>query len=169
VSQTAEAPPDDQKPRSLDPKVATVWTIQAGIAALVVTLVVGAAEIGARLVGLSTPWPTGLAIVLVAAVGGLMAWRLPRAAWRRWRYELAPEALELRHGLLERVHSAIPYYRLQYVDIKQGPIERALGLARLVVHTAAAGSDAEIPGIAEPEADSLRQVLLARAGIGDAV
>jgi membrane protein YdbS with pleckstrin-like domain len=134
-----------------------------------VTLLALAGEVGARLAGWSTPWPDGLVTVLVAVAGGLAAWRLPRAAWRRWRFELAPDALELRHGIVERIHSAIPYYRLQYVDIKQGPIERALGLARLVVHTAAAESDAEIPGIAAAEADELRQVLLARAGTGDAV
>jgi membrane protein YdbS with pleckstrin-like domain len=58
---------------------------------------------------------------------------------------------------------------VQYVDINQGPIERALGLARLRVHTAAASSDATIPGIAADEADALRQVILERTGSGDAV
>jgi len=91
------------------------------------------------------------------------------ANYRHWSYELAEEALELRHGILQRTHSAIPYWRVQYIDVQQGPIERALGLSRLVVHTAAASTDAQIPGIAADRAEALRRVLLARAGTGDAV
>jgi hypothetical protein len=37
------------------------------------------------------------------------------------------------------------------------------------VHTASAGTDATIPGIAAGEAEGLRRLILARAGSGDAV
>jgi uncharacterized protein len=155
--------------RRLDPRLRTVWTIQAVIAVAVGVLVVLAAEIILRVVGVDSPVPTGLATAVVAVLGGLAVWRLPAASWRSWRFELAPDALELRHGVVTHVHSAIPYGRVQYIDIRQGPIERALGLSRLVVHTAAASSDAELPGIAAAEADGLRRSLLERAGVGDAV
>ena len=55
------------------------------------------------------------------------------------------------------------------IDIAQGPVERAVGLARLVVHTASAGTDASIPGIAAGDAEGLRRLILARTGHGDAV
>lgn len=159
--------------RRLDPRMEVVWTVQAAIGVAVVVLMVLAAEIvtwlAAGTAELDLAWPTGLAAAVVAAVGGLAAWRLPRLTHRRWSFELAPDALELRHGVVQRVHSAIPYHRVQYIDIKQGPIERALKLSRLVVHTAAAATDAEIPGIASAEAESLRRTLLERAGVGDAV
>jgi uncharacterized protein len=167
-----EAPGDDHGragERRLDPRLRTVWTIQAALGAAVVVLVTLAGELLARLAGLDDPVPTGLAAAVVALLGGLLVWWLPAASWRNWRFELAPDALELRHGVLVQVHSAIPYGRVQYIDIRQGPIERALGLSRLVVHTAAAASDAELPGIAAPEAEGLRRALLARAGVGDAV
>jgi len=48
-------------------------------------------------------------------------------------------------------------------------VERAVGLARLVVHTASAGTDATIPGIAAGDAEGLRRLILARTGHGDAV
>jgi membrane protein YdbS with pleckstrin-like domain len=37
------------------------------------------------------------------------------------------------------------------------------------VRTAAASTDATIPGVAEADADELRRVILARTGRGDAV
>ena len=106
-----------------------------------------------------------------AARGRGRAGRLaaPRARHRHWRYQVAEDALELRHGVVRRIHSAIPYFRVQHIDVAQGPVERAVGLARLIVHTALAGTDATIPGIAAGDADGLRRLILARAGSGDAV
>ena len=165
----AGAPGDAPGPRSLDRRVLVVWTVQEAVESAVLVALVVAADVGARAAGLDLPWPVGAAAVPFLVLGALTTWRVPLARYRRWRYELAEEALELRHGIVERVHSAIPYYRVQYVDVTQGPLERAVGLAKLKVHTAAASSDATIPGIAAGDAESLRQVILARTGAGDAV
>ena len=165
----AGAPGDAPGPRSLDRRVLVVWTVQKAVESAVLVALVVAADVGARAAGLDLPWPVGAAAVPFLVLGALTTWRVPLARYRRWRYELAEEALELRHGIVERVHSAIPYYRVQYVDVTQGPLERAVGLAKLKVHTAAASSDATIPGIAAGDAESLRQVILARTGAGDAV
>jgi membrane protein YdbS with pleckstrin-like domain len=175
------APPGDRGPiaapagvvgrgtQRLDPRIVRVWTAQGAIGAVLPAVALAGIELAVRVSGADPPWPPGVPALVVLVVGGLLAWWAPAARYRRWSYELADEALELRHGVVERVHSAIPYWRVQYIDVEQGPIERALGLSRLVVHTAAATSDAEIPGIATERAEALRQVLLARAGTGDAV
>jgi membrane protein YdbS with pleckstrin-like domain len=146
-----------------------VWTVQEAAAFGVLAVAALAADLAARLAGVDLPGPQGLAAGLLAVVGGLAAWWLPRASYRHWRYQVAGDALELRHGVVRRVHSAIPYFRVQHIDVAQGPVERAVGLARLVVHTASAGTDATIPGIATGEAEGLRRLILARAGSGDAV
>jgi uncharacterized protein len=155
--------------RELDRRIVLVWTVQEAIGYLVLVLLVLAVDIGARLAGADMPGPPGLAAGLIAAAGGLAAWWVPRATYRHWRYQVADDALELRHGLIRRVHSAIPYFRVQHIDVAQGPVERAVGLARLIVHTASAGTDATIPGIAAGDAEGLRRLILARAGSGDAV
>ena len=162
-------PGGPQGARSLDRRVLVVWTVQEAVESAVLVALVVAADVGARIGGLDPPWPVGVAAVPFAILGALTAWRIPLARYRRWRYEMAEDALELRHGILEQVHSAIPYYRVQYVDITQGPVERAVGLAKLKVHTAAASSDATIPGIPAGEAETLRRLILARTGAGDAV
>jgi len=153
----------------LDPRIVRVWTAQGAISAVLPAAILAGVEAAARVAGADLPWPAGLPALVVLVIGGVFAWWTPGARYRHWSYELADEALELRHGILDRVHSAIPYWRVQYIDVQQGPIERALGLSRLVVHTAAASSDAQIPGIASERAEALRQVLLARAGTDDAV
>jgi membrane protein YdbS with pleckstrin-like domain len=155
--------------RTLDRRIVVVWTVQIAALFLVLALVALATDIGARLAGADPPGPPGLAAVLVALVGGLLAWWYPRADYRSWRYEVAEDALELRHGILRRVHSAIPYFRVQHIDVTQGPVERLVGLSQLVIHTASAGTDATIPGIAAGDAEDLRRRILARAGTGDAV
>ena len=153
----------------LDRRMLTVWTVEEAAWSAVLVVLAALADVGARAGGVDLPWPAGLAAVPVLLLGALTTWKVPGLRYRNWRYEVADGALELRHGVVERVHSAIPYYRVQYVDINQGPIERLIGVARLRVHTAAASSDATIPGIATGEADALRQVILERAGSGDAV
>lgn len=141
-----------------------VWAVQGAITVVVVALAVLLADLfvdGDR--------PKGLPALGVLVVGAALAWRWAHAAWRHWSYEVAERTLELRHGVVLRTHSAIPYFRVQHVDVSQGPVERALGLSRLVVHTAAASTDAEIPGVPTERAEALRQVILERTGSGDAV
>jgi uncharacterized protein len=169
LAPASDEPGDPAGPRSLDRRVLVVWTVEEAIAWAVLVALVVAADVGARLAGLELPWPTGVAAVPFAILGALGAWRIPLARYRTWSYEMAQDALELRHGIFELVHSAIPYYRVQYIDITQDPIERAVGLSKLKVHTAAASSDSTIPGIPAGEAETLRRRILARTGAGDAV
>jgi membrane protein YdbS with pleckstrin-like domain len=61
--------------------------------------------------------------------------------------------------------SVIPYGRMQFVDVSAGPLERSFGLATVRMHTAAAASDARIPGLERAEAARLRDVL---AELGEA-
>src|SRR6266540_1925562 len=143
--------------RTLDRRILVVWTVQTAVLVLVLAAVVLAVDVGSRLAGTHPPGPPGLAAALVALAGGVAAWLLPNLEYRNWRYEVAEDALELRHGILRRVHSAIPYFRVQHIDVTQGPVERLVGLSRLVVHTASAGTDATIPGIAAGDAEGRRR------------
>ena len=55
---------------------------------------------------------------------------------------------------------AVPYGRLQLVDINRGPLARALGLAELKLVTAAASSGVSIPGLLVADAEILRDQLV---------
>ncbi len=111
----------------------------------------------------------GIALAaMLLAVAAAVAF-LVSARYQRWRWAALPESLELRHGIVRRTESSVPFHRLQQIDIVQGPIERALGIATFVIRTAAATSDGRIPGIPLASAESIRATLLHQAGRDDAV
>ena len=155
--------------RPLHPRQIQAWRLGWGLAALAVSVTALMFEVAMAMAEVDLPGFGGLLTVACSVVGGALAWRLPRLGYDAWRYELTPSTLELRRGVVVRSHSAIPYFRVQHIDITRSPFERALGLSQLVVRTAAATTDARLPGIAETEAELLRDVILARTGSGDAV
>ena len=106
-------------------------------------------------------------LVLGAVAAGLLVlgwYGLGRSA-RAWRFRERGEDLLIDHGLLVRKQVVVPYGRMQFVDIVAGPIERALGICTLRLHTASAASDARIPGLEPGLAEQLRDRL---AALGEA-
>jgi uncharacterized protein len=100
--------------------------------------------------------------LLVAAVGvGVV----PELRWARWRYEVRDEEIDLRHGTLKITRTLVPMLRVQHVDTTQGPIDQVLGLATVVVHTAAGPTT--IPALDEAHAGRLRDRIAALARTAD--
>ena len=54
---------------------------------------------------------------------------------------------------------AIPYGRMQFVDVEAGPLARAYGVATVTLHTASPETAADIPGLPAAEATRLRNRL----------
>ncbi len=96
--------------------------------------------------------------VVVALIAG-SAWLVERGRYRSWGYAEREEDLIVTRGLLFRRVSVVPYGRMQFIDVTAGPIDRAFGLATVQLHTAAAASDARIPGLVRADADALRDRL----------
>jgi membrane protein YdbS with pleckstrin-like domain len=104
----------------------------------------------------------GAVAVLVA---GLVLDVLLQRRVGAWGYLEREDDLLVRRGLMVRRLSVVPYGRMQFVDVTAGPVERSFGLATVRLHTAAAASDARIPGLEAAEAARLRDQL---AGLGEA-
>ena len=128
------------------------------IAVATTVLVTVLAVIGAALGG----WP--------AASAGLLVLGLLVLAWLWWLigrqvraigYADRADDLLVVSGILFRRLVVVPYGRMQQVDVRRGPIERYLGLATVQLHTAAATTDASIPGLEPAEATRLRDQLAA--------
>jgi membrane protein YdbS with pleckstrin-like domain len=96
-------------------------------------------------------------LILTGSLADLIAGRRVQA----WGYAERAEDLLVRRGVMFRRMSVIPYGRMQYVEVTAGPFERAFGLATVQMHTAAAASDARIPGLRAVEAARLRDQLTA--------
>ncbi|MGJ3509018.1 PH domain-containing protein [Enemella sp. A6] len=85
--------------------------------------------------------------------------------FRAWGYAELEDDLWVTHGVLFRFLTAVPYGRMQVVEVSSGPIERSMGLATVTMVTASANSNCHIPGLPEAEAARLRDRLSA---LGDA-
>ena len=75
-------------------------------------------------------------------------------------YRLRDDDLLFRRGLMFQRFVAVPYGRMQLVDINRGPLARAVGLSELKLVTAAAASNVTIPGLPEADAEALRDRLV---------
>jgi membrane protein YdbS with pleckstrin-like domain len=135
----------------LAPSARRLWRVQGAIPwgiALVVGVAVpleGTLSLLARVLPL---------VGLVAAVG-----IVPEVRWRRWRYEVRPEEIDIRRGLVVMTRTLVPMLRVQHVDTTQGPLERLFGLADVVFHTAAGAN--RIPALTEGRAGEVRDRIAA--------
>jgi membrane protein YdbS with pleckstrin-like domain len=152
----------------LDPRVQMLWTLEWGLAAVVCA-------------GVTTAFAVPLAVadegsagLLVAGVGGavtllvaILAVVQPRLAYRRFRYEITDLGLYVARGRLFRSWQVVPHARVQTVDTKRGPLERAFGLVSVAVSTASASGGTDIPGLDRLVAAALVEELARRAGIDE--
>ena len=144
--------------RSPSPRLVTLRRVQ------VVAVAVPLAVLAGIVLAFHTTWGAvlGAAIVLVA---GVIAEWVARRRVRAWRYVEREDDLLVQRGLLFSRLSVVPYGRMQFIDVTAGPFERSFGLATVRMHTAAAASDARIPGLSREEAARLRDRL---AELGEA-
>lgn len=140
--------------RALHPRVRGLWWCSGVLSVLQLCIPVGILD-----VLVPHPWRNGAITLTVAAVGLVFAAVVPVIRYRRWRYALRAEDLWVRQGVLTVTVTVVPYRRLQFVDTRQGPLERLFGLSQLVVHTAAVGTSARLPGLEADEAERLRESL----------
>ena len=125
--------------------------------------------VAAVAVGVAAGVGVGTGIGLAGAVASLVAAGAAafylRNRYRSWAYRERAEDLIVSRGVLVRRISVVPYGRMQFVEVTAGPVERVFKLATVKLHTAAAASDARIPGLDLDEAARLRDHL---ATLGEA-
>lgn len=134
---------DWSEPAERLPRAAVVyWRVQVAAVALLLLGTVGGAA--------GPLWMAAAAVVAAAAV-----MVLPEVLWRRWRYEIRPDAVDLRHGLFAVKRTLVPIRRVQHVETSTGPLQSAFGLSSVQFHTAA-GSN-EIPAVDRATAEAVRR------------
>lgn len=129
----------------------------------VVTVLVAA--VAAAIAGAAGSGVAAAVAAAVAVLAGAATLRFVGNRFRAWGYRERTEDLEVRRGVLIQRLSVVPYGRMQFVEITAGPVERLFGLSTVRLHTAAAASDARIPGLAPDEATRVRDRL---AALGEA-
>lgn len=153
----AFAPPEEQWVR-VSPLLARAYRIE-----LVLLALLGA--VGVALLRLVPDLPPAVPVVLgaVLLVVVVWVWVVIGRRVRSWGYAERADDLIVTSGILFRRLVIVPYGRMQLVDLTAGPLHRALGIATVQLHTAAATTDASIPGLTPDVAAGLRD-RLARLG-----
>ena len=146
----------DQADQSWSHPSAGLWRMRR--LELVAVTVVVAAVVGA-LCGAAIGALAGVVGVVVVVLAGAMAAWFVRNRFRAWRYQERHEDLVVARGVLVRRLSVVPYGRMQFVEVTAGPVERLFRLSTVKLHTAAAASDARIPGLERHESTRLRDRL----------
>jgi membrane protein YdbS with pleckstrin-like domain len=137
----------------ISPRYIVVQLIANG---LFLALVVAAALVLWLVLEQTWVWiPAGIAVVIILAT--LVV--LPRQA-RSIGYQLRADDLVFRRGILWQRMVAVPYGRMQLVDITHGPLDRGFGIAQLKLVTAAAATGVTIPGLTQAAAERLRDTLI---------
>ncbi|WP_374311494.1 PH domain-containing protein [Microbacterium sp.] len=140
----------------ISPKYVRVQVISTGSFLLVV---VAATLVLALVMNQAWAWiPGGILTVILVWTLAI----LPRQA-RSIGYQLRDDDLVFRRGILWQRFVAVPYGRMQLVDITHGPLDRGFGIAQLKFVTAAAATGVVIPGLEQGTAETLRDHLVAVA------
>jgi membrane protein YdbS with pleckstrin-like domain len=158
MRRTTPEPPDLTWLRP-SPRLWSARQLQLALLTLVVVAPVTAALLAA---GDGTAAAITAAILLAVAV---FFYAVLHGRYRAWGYAEREDDLLVRRGVMVRKLSIVPYGRMQFIDVTAGPVDRLFGLATVQLHTAAAATDARIPGLATAEANRLRDRL---ASLGEA-
>lgn len=150
-----EAVPEVSVTRSPSPRLWRLRCVEVAAGTVV------AAAVAATGAGLAAGAAAAAAAAAGAALCGAVALWFARRRFRAWAYQERAEDLLVGRGVMVRRLSVVPYGRMQFVDVTAGPVERAFRLATVKLHTAAAASDARIPGLEREEAARLRDRLTA--------
>ncbi len=139
----------------LDPAYVTVMRIGTLITAVPFVIAALVGEIGGMLFA-------GAFLVPVVFVFALLVLLVPLKRFNARGYDMSEDRLRVVAGLLFRKDTVVPFSRVQHIDVEQGPLERAFGIARLVLHTAGThNASVTLPGLRHETATEMREAIRA--------
>jgi membrane protein YdbS with pleckstrin-like domain len=118
--------------------------------------------IGALVLESADTLPRGAFLAPVVLVALYLISRVPLRRYQARGYQLGGDRLRVVRGLLFRSDTVVPFGRVQHIDVQQGPLERAYGLATLVLHTAGThNASVALPGLGHDDAVAMREEIRA--------
>src|SRR4051794_10030345 len=134
----------------VSPRAPLVWAAAAVVKGLLLGAVLVVATVVVELFWMPA-WAWVLYAVLVIAYVAVM----PVYRYRVHRWESTDTAVYTQRGWLSRERRIAPMSRVQTVDLEQGIVSRALGLADVTVTTASAAGPVRIEGLDRAVAERL--------------
>lgn len=133
--------------RTPSPKAITLMRITSAITTVLLLVVPAlAAAIFARDVLGNAGW---ILVGVASVVSVLYTLIAPPIRFKRYRYMIAKDRIEIIEGLIFIRRTIIPIDRIYQIDVRKGPLDNAVGVEKVMVTTA--GSSASFRFL-EPEA-----------------
>jgi len=135
----------------LDPSYTTVMRIEGLLATL--PFVIGAGVLS--IAEVVPAWAPGIPVLILAV---LLIGVLPMKRYNSRGYHMADDRLRVVKGVMFHADTVVPFSRVQHLDVEQGPLERAFGIARLILHTAGThNASVTLPGLPIDDAKAMRE------------
>ncbi|GAE25009.1 hypothetical protein JCM9140_978 [Halalkalibacter wakoensis JCM 9140] len=150
--------------QSLSQKALPVWRLQAFFQSLFVALV----PIGYGVLVYLFHIPLWILWILLASYFVYVlvtVFMIPPIRWKRWRYDVLENEIDLQRGVFIVERTLIPMTRVQHVDTVQGPLLRKYKLAAVSISTAATVH--QIPSLTVEVADELRDRIAELAAVAE--
>ncbi|HBF45866.1 MAG TPA: hypothetical protein DDW91_05050, partial [Shewanella frigidimarina] len=145
---------------NIDPNYPKLLLIISSVVAVIIITVLSAFLL------ITKPLPLTIASVgLVSAmILAVVVIKLIHLKAHKITYGLFKHEMVFREGLFWVSTTALPYTRLQHVNLSQGPLERKYNLVTLKCFSAGSGlAEIDLPGLNADLAEHLRQPLLSQA------
>ena len=145
---------------SLHPNAVWAFRINQLVFAVVVWLpiLLVARPLLARTLGSGLGWLIALGVLALLLIS---SWQFAKRRASAVRFRLDDAGLSINRGVYWQSETHVPRSRVQHTDIQRGPLDRRLGLADLLVHTAGTQmATVRLPGLADERAHVLRDALL---------
>ena len=107
-------------------------------------------------------------VVMFAAMSlvGIASILWPLIAVPRCGYSLREHDMVYRQGVITRTVTAVPFNRIQHVEVSSGPLDRRFGIGTLKLYTAGgSGGDLSVAGLPGDTAELLRDHILGKASV----
>lgn len=106
-------------------------------------------------------WILSSLIAIVGVYWVLSIVWIPYLQWKKWRYSIDSNEIDLVRGVIVKTETLIPINRVQHVDTRQGPLLRWFNLASVTISTAA--TTHIIPSLDEVIANRVRDQISTNA------
>ncbi|WFL78767.1 PH domain-containing protein [Altererythrobacter arenosus] len=142
---------DDDALTQLHPNHVKVLRIQAALVSLPFLA-------GSLILESADLLPTGAIFGPVLAIAVVAILRLPLRRHLARGYAMGADRLRVVRGIWFRADTVVPFGRVQHIDVNQGPLERAFGIATLTLHTAGThNASVNLPGLEHTLAMDMRE------------
>ena len=144
----------------LHPGYRTVLRLQTIL--VFIPILIGALLLETALTGEQEVIPQGLIAGPLLVLAIILVIRLPQRRFAARGYQMSADRLRVVRGILWRSDTVVPFGRVQHIDVDQGPLERAFGIATMTLHTAGThNASVDLPGLGEEHAREMREEIRA--------